>query len=241
MTRQQARRDSELIEHLFEIIREESYRDPLFDAVQAGTLPREGLKIWILQVAAVVRQFTRFVSGIHANCPFRDAQALLAESLWEEHGRGNTESDHLSLALRLARGLGATEEEIESAEIFPETREYIEHCLAVTHDGSFIAGITTIGLGIERSIPVFYGGLANAMQRHYGLTARDVAFLTVHVHEDANHASRSLAVIEKYGSDTDSQQQAVDALREILRVKRRFSETLYQRIAPANPDRYFVS
>lgn len=220
---------SVFIEELFAIVREESTRDPFFDAVRAGRVSREGLKLWTLQALQVVRQFTRFISAIHANCPHREAQRLLAENLWEEHGRGNAERDHFVLIQRLARNLGATDEEIEQTEALPETSEYIQHCFEVTRNGSFIEGMTAIGVGIERFMPVFFGVLAESLMTHYRLSKEVVEYLLVHVGEDEEHAERSLEIIERYAVTDEVKMNAKEALRDMLRVKRRFADALYAR------------
>ncbi len=218
------------IDELLSILRQRSFRDPLFDAMRTGRLSRDGAKTWALQAMIVVSQFTRFISAIHANCPHRDAQALLAENLWEEHGRGAEERDHLSLAKRLARSLGASDEEINRAAPFPETAAYINYCLKVTHDGSFIEGLTAIGVGIEYYIPKFFGALADSFRSHYGLTLRDVEFLLVHVGEDEDHAARALEVIEAYTDSKEIKEKAKQSLVGVIKAKRRFAQSLYQRL-----------
>jgi pyrroloquinoline-quinone synthase len=223
----EATTEKRFVDELFAIMEEATYRDPMFNAIRTGRMNREGIKRWALQAMLVVRQFTRFISAIHANCPYREAQALLAENLWEEHGRGDEERDHFSLAKRLAKSLGATDEEINRAEPLPETTDYINYCLKVTHDGSFVEGMTAIGLGMEYQIPTFFGVLADSLCNSYGLTRDDVEFLSVHVEEDEDHARRSLEMIEKYADTDEIKERAKQALREMLAIKRRFAETLY--------------
>ncbi len=224
---------SPFIEELFAVIREGSSRDPFFDAVRQGQVSRVGLKIWTLQALQVVREFTRFISAIHANCPHREAQQLLAENLWEEHGRGKAERDHYALIKRLARSLGATDEEIEQTEPLPETKNYIAHCFQVTRDKSFIDGMTAIGVGIESFIPVFFGVLAESLITHYGLSKTAVEYLLVHVGEDEDHAQRSLEIIEQYAITDDIKAKAKQALRDMLQIKRRFADALYGRCLAA--------
>src|ERR671932_818169 len=89
-------------DELLAIVRQDGFRDPTLDAIRAGRMSREGVKRWALQVTLVVSRFTQLVSAIHSNCPHRDAQKLLAENHWEEHGRGEPSRDHLALARRLA-------------------------------------------------------------------------------------------------------------------------------------------
>ena len=227
MQQVETKTDSSLTAELIATLRSHPYRDPMFHAMREGKISRDGVKRWVLQAMLVVRDFTRFISAIHANCPYRDAQQLLAENLWEEHGHGDPSRDHLSLAIRMARSLGATDLEIKEAKPLPETYDYIDHCLNVTRNGSFVEGMTAIGIGMEYSIPVFFGALAESLERHYGITRHDLAYLLVHVTEDAEHAARALTLIEKYADTEQIRERSRRALREMLTAKQRFAEALF--------------
>lgn len=225
--------ESRFADELLAILRAESFRDPFFDSVRAGRINREGGKLWVLQAALVVRDFTRFISAIHANCPHRDAQQLMAENLWEEHGRGRAERDHYFLIRKLAKSLGATDAEIDSTTPLPEATAYIDQCFKATRDGSFIDGMAAIGVGIEFTIPAFFGALAEIFCARYGLAREDVTYLLIHVGEDEDHARRALELIEKYADTDDVQQGAKQALRDLLAVKHRFAEALYAHCSTA--------
>lgn len=216
------------VEELFGILRQESFRDPMFDAIRAGRMSRKGVIIWALQAMFVVRDFTRFISAMHANCPDRAAQALLAENLWEEHGKGHVDRDHYSLVKKMARSLGASDDDISNATPLPETTQYINYCLQVTHSGSFVEGMTAVGVGIEYFMPVFFGVLAEKLCQNYGLTKDDVEFLFVHIGEDEDHSRRAIELIERYADTAEVRAKAKEALRKSLRVKRNFSEAVYQ-------------
>ena len=224
---------SAFTQELFAVIGEETFRDPFYDAVRRGRISREGLKLWTLQAMLVVGQFTRFISAIHSNCPHRDAQKLLAENLWEEHGQGDPARDHLALIKRMANRLGATDEEIAGAEPLAETTDYINHCLKVTREGSFVEGMTAIGVGIEHFSPRFFAALADEFCSHYGLAREDVEYLLVHVGEDEDHARRSMEVITAYADTDEKRERAKQALRDMLRVKHRFADAVYAHAAKA--------
>jgi pyrroloquinoline-quinone synthase len=215
-------------QELIDMVRGERFRDPFFDAVRDGTMPRAGLKVWVLQAALVVRQFTRCLSAMHSNCPYRDGQLLLAENLWEEHGNGVPERDHYALIRRLAASLGATGDEIDRTQPLPETAAYIGKCENLSRNGTFVEAIAAIGVAIEYFMPAFFGGLAAALRKNYGLSASDVEYLQVHVVEDAGHARRSLELIERYATSEESRSRVRQAVREMLLVKRRFSEAAYR-------------
>jgi pyrroloquinoline quinone (PQQ) biosynthesis protein C len=212
---------------LFAVIREEPFRDPLLDAIRAGRMTRERVKLWVCQASLVVREFTRFISAIHANCPHREAQLLLAENLWEEHGKGIEARDHYALIKNMAKSLGASDDELDKTKPLPETADYIAHCIKVTRDGSFIEGMTAIGIGIEYFSPRFFAALAELFRSQFGLAREDVEYLLVHVGEDEDHARRSLELIEKYADTVEMQEKAKQALREMLSVKCRFAEALF--------------
>jgi pyrroloquinoline quinone (PQQ) biosynthesis protein C len=225
--------NSRFAEDLFAVHRELAFRDPMFDAVRSGSMSRAGVREWSLQASLVVRQFTRFISAIHANCPHRDAQQLLAENLWEEHGRGVNGRDHYSLMRKLARSLGATDRDLDNAQPLKETDEYIAHCLKVTRELSFVESMTAIAVGIEIFMPSFFSALAESLCSRYGLKRDDVDYLLVHVAEDQTHSRRALELIEAYADTREIQEMATQALREMLLVKHRFAQSVYNHCTTA--------
>jgi len=220
-------------DELFAILREHSFRDPMFDAVRSGSMSRLGIRLWTLQASLVVRVFTCFVSAIHSNCPNRGAQQLLAENLWEEHGQGRPERDHYALIRKLARSLGATDSEFDNVIPLPETAQYIDHCFNVTRNTTFVESMTALGLGIESFMPAFFGALATSLCSHYGLSPDDVEYLSVHVSEDETHSRRALELIERYADTNDMREKAKKTLKDMLLVKRRFAEAVYRHCSEA--------
>ena len=220
-------------DELLDLARREGFRDPFFGALRHGQLSRAVVKRWAVQASLVVREFTRFISAMHANCPHRDAQQLLAENLWEEHGKGDESRDHYQLIRRMAKRLGASDEELDVAAPLPETTVYINYCLSVTRDDSFIAGFAAIGVGIESFSPRFFAALAGQLQAQFDLTRDDVEYLLVHVGEDEDHARRALEMLDKYAASDAEKEGARRALLHMLAVKRRFAEALYAHCAAA--------
>lgn len=216
-------------QELIEILSNHRFRDPLLDDLRSGRMTLAGLKEWCLQAMLVVRHFTRFLSAIHANCPDREGQQLLAENLWEEHGRGDPSRDHLVLIERLAAAAGATSDEIAAAQPLNETTAYIDHCLRVTRKRSFVESMAAIGIGVEYQMPRFFGGLAAALRENYGFSTAQIEYLQVHVSEDVRHSARAAKLIDRFASTEEVKEQARRALREILEVKQKFAEAVYAR------------
>jgi pyrroloquinoline-quinone synthase len=228
MTAHEATQPDSVVDELLAVLAKDPFRDPFFDDVRAHRMSRAGLKFWALQASLVVREFTRFISAIHANCPNRDAQRLLAENLWEEHGEGRSDADHYVLIRRLAISLGATEAELDQAKPLTETADYIDHCLRITREGDFVESLAAISIAIEYFMPVFFKGLADALQTHYGLPPRDVEYLKVHVTEDVKHARRSIEVLRRSLDSQELRDKAKIAVQQTLLVKRKFAEAVYR-------------
>lgn len=226
--------DNGILDELLLIVREQSFRDPMLDAVRRGSMSRAGVCRWMLQASLVVRDFTRFISAIHANCPDENGRQLLAENLWEEHGRGVKGRDHYSLARRLARSLGASDADLDNVQPLPETTNYINHCFNVTRDGSFVESMTALGIGVERPIPGFFGSMAKYLCSNYGLAPSDIQYLLVHVSEDEMHARRAEELISAGANTTELREKAKQALREMLIVKSHFAQALYRHCLDAD-------
>jgi hypothetical protein len=212
------------LDELFAIQRENSFRDPMFNAVRSGSMTPAVCCIDVAGFACCSAVYT-----LHKRDPrelsHRDAQQLLAENLWEEHGRGVPTRDHYALIRKLAHGLGATDRDLDDAQPLKETAEYINHCLKVTRELSFVESMTAIALGIEIFMPAFFGALGRSLCLKYGVSRDHVDYLMVHIAEDETHSLRAIALIEAYADTPDVREKAKDALREML-VKRRFAVRL---------------
>lgn len=218
---------AQFTDELLAILRNQPYRDPLLDGVRSGQVSREGMKRWAIQALFYVRDFTRFLSAIHSNCPHQDARLLLAENIWEEHGCGIEGQDHYTLLKILAKSLGATDQEIDAAEPLPETVQYVEFSRTLTREADFIESMAAIGVGIEIFMPKFFGALADALKTQFGLSDEELAYLRVHVSADADHARRAFEIINRYADSEQIREKARQSLLEALAVKNQFSSAVY--------------
>jgi pyrroloquinoline quinone (PQQ) biosynthesis protein C len=218
-------------DELMAILRSKARRDPFLEAVRSGQISRAGMKLWALQALLFVRDFTDMLIAIHSNCPHPDARQLLAENIGEEQGCGIEGQDHYSLLKRLARSLGATDEEIDKATPLEETADFIEFCRRIARESHFVDSMTAIGVGIEFFMPKFFGGLAEALSERLALPDADLAYLRVHISADEEHARRSLELINRYADTPEIKDSARQTLRELLDVKDRFASAVFSHCA----------
>lgn len=234
MTMQIESSQEEFADELLGIVRNQTYRDPLIEAIRSGEIDRDGMKRWAMQALMFVREFIEMLGDIHSKCPFEDARELLAENIKEEKGFGIEGQDHYSLLKMLTLRLGATEKEISETQPLAETFDYIEYCRRITRERSFVESMTAIGIGIEFFMPKFFGGLAEALKTSFNLTDRDVEYLLVHVTADDDHARRSLALINRYADSPQKREGAIETLTGMLAVKHQFASALYSHCVRAD-------
>jgi len=89
---------AELEEKIFEIIAATCPKDRSVLARAVRRLAAiEGVRHWAKQLFFMTDGFGRFTSAIHSNCPVFDVRHVLAETIYEEHGRMLAKKDHPEL------------------------------------------------------------------------------------------------------------------------------------------------
>jgi pyrroloquinoline-quinone synthase len=163
---------------------------PLWHAIAAGKISREGLKIFARQFYLQVNEFPRAVSALHASCPYADLRGELAESLYEEEtGRiSGCNLPHPRLFGLFASAVGVPWEELVTSEPLPSTAALIHWFENSTRNRPFLEGAAAIQLSAEGQVPGAFGPFARALEKHYGLSREAVSFWDVHEIADRDHA-----------------------------------------------------
>jgi pyrroloquinoline quinone (PQQ) biosynthesis protein C len=203
-------------------------RDPFLDGVREGRVSRAGLRAWVQQYYLVVREFTRLLAAIYANCPEREVRAVLAENLYEEHGRFVPEKDHPALMRKLGRRLGLTDEAMERAPALPETARYLAVLAELTRDGSYLEGLAGVALGVEYLMPRYFARLEPLLRARYDLSTDDTEFLRVHITEDAEHGRRALTTIVERAREAETQARVMTAIRRAHDARREYREAIFR-------------
>ena len=208
-----AQQTRDFVEELIELIR--SRRSfgghPLWRAIEAGRVSRPGLQLFARQFFLQVREFPRALSAMHANCPYPEVRAELAESLYEEEsGRiSGCNLPHPELFLRFGRALGLPREAMVGATPLPETASLIHWFETSTKNRSFLEGAAAMNLAAEGQVPGAFAPFARALEKHYGLSREDVAFFDIHEEADKEHSDVGDNVVVHYADN--------DALRAATR------------------------
>jgi pyrroloquinoline quinone (PQQ) biosynthesis protein C len=190
---------------------------PLVQAIANGTCPRPVAAAYMMEVAELAYGFPRMLCAILAVCPERRARLSLMANLLEEEGVEVFEAHktftapiakhHGTMALRLARALGAPEVPLP----LPYRRSaWVEAALA---RGEWLGPLAFVTVGYEASVPPVFGALAAGLRTHYGCGAGDLAYLIDHVEADAEHAADGIELLAALATTPAGERAALEGAR----------------------------
>ena len=191
-------------------------RHPFYQAWTKGLLDRETLGYYAEQYYAHVEAFPRFVSSVHSRCPELAVRKVLAQNLADEEIHG---TDHPTLWMQFAEGLGRTPEQVRAAERNTETRETVETFYDLT-SRDWREGLCAL-YSYEVQVPEVSESKIDGLEKHYGITdARSLAFFKAHVTYDREHSARVAELLDASGVDMgvaeSATREACDALWKFL-------------------------
>jgi len=214
---------------------------PLFQSVHPfwqdcfrGRLDREDIRLWARDVYPVIRDFARLYVQVAAKCDSEQTLTFLGETIFEETGSGVEQESHPTLFRNFLRALEVTENELPAGGITGAGRDHWEFCWDIARDGTFLEGLTLVGIGIERPLPVFFQMIARAFERHHGLDAAALKYFAVHTVADVKHSQLASRIVSERARSAaeqarvrevlfelwDRQLRQMDAIHELARNRR---------------------
>lgn len=205
-----------IINQLNEIIAERSLLNhPFYQAWSRGELNQAILQRYAVQYYAQVESFPRFISRVHTNCPEIAARKVLVDNLADEEMRG---TDHPSLWVQFAEGLGASREEMQKTALLPETEKMVETFYALA-ERDWRDGLCAL-YAYEQQVPAVSISKTDGLKKFYGIDdERTLEFFTAHQVYDVEHAQQVATLIEQYvdaESAKRATREAADALLGFL-------------------------
>lgn len=171
-------------------------KHPFYQAWTAGTLSADTLREYAKQYFHHVEAFPQAVSAVHTNCPDREGRKLLAENLAEEEGLGEGKSDHATLWLDFARGLGADEAAVRAVAKNPETQALIDTFRELSRQ-SYAAGLGAL-YAYESQLPAVAATKIDGLDTIYGVKDADtIRFFRVHEAADVEHSAVCRTLLDR--------------------------------------------
>lgn len=187
-------------------------KHPFYQAWTAGRLSADTLREYAKQYFHHVEAFPQAVSAVHANCPDREGRKLLAENLAEEEGLGDGKTDHATLWLDFAKGLGADEAAVRAVAKNPETQALVDTFRELSRQ-SYAAGLGAL-YAYESQLPAVATTKIDGLDKFYGVSDADtIRFFRVHEAADVEHSAVCRTLLDRLPEAERA--EAIDAADEL--------------------------
>jgi len=213
--------ESGFVEELRAYIHEQEkaplYGKSFFDGVIAGTMDRDALKKWTIQLHYRTGQHVRAFGGIFLNSGLSPLDQKLrrhiVENLIDEEtvmGRGD--DAHWALSRRLAEALGATIEELTHPRVAKAAIDYVDWALELGRREYGLVTLAAMSIGGESRREDSMKRLAEALSEKYGLSRTALEFFYAHMGEAEAHGEPVYEMVCEYATTLERQEKIRTAL-----------------------------
>ena len=201
----------------------------LFQMIWDGTLTRDQLRQVIRQQGCFFLDTLRHaawkiisVGGERPTYEDLERQRALIPLVVEEGGEdtvGGKTTAHAFLFVRLGEALGISRQEMFATDYLPTT--IIEkNELFLLQRSSTLEALCGGNIATESINPVHMRRMAEAMEKHYGVSRAALDFYYVHMEVEGDHADRAVRILERIAVTDDEQARGRLGLRRAITARR---------------------
>ncbi len=185
----------QIIKQLNQIISEfHLLKHPFYQAWSNGELNKDILQKYAAQYYHQVKSFPRFISRVHTHCPEIDARKCLLENLVDEEIHG---TDHPTLWMQFAEGLGSAQEAVLSEKPELETQTMVDTFYDLAQR-DWRDGLCAL-YAYEYQVPEVSASKIEGLKKFYQVEDdKTLAFFTAHQIYDVEHSQQVARLIERY-------------------------------------------
>jgi len=189
-----------------------------YQAVFSGELSREQLKRWALNLFYITGQHIRAFGGIFLNTGLgpldQKIRRHIVENLVDEEtvmGRGD--DAHWVLSMRLAKALGASNEEVMHPVVAKEAVEYVNWVIELGRREYGLVTLAAMSIGGETRSDSSMKGFVRALKERYSLSREDLEFFYAHMGEAEAHGEPVYEMVWEYATTEERQQKIRDNIK----------------------------
>ena len=209
-----------------EIAAHPAVHHPFLKRFATETLTVDQVKTFGLQHYQFVKIFVTYMTNLLPRIPDRDASTLLRSVFDDEFGQHTIFNSHPALYRNFLRALGLDDADWGRVPLLPGTADFIEFHLELTRSGHFLTALGAIGPGHEFSIPTMFDYLANGLRRSGLISDDHIAYFTIHIIEDKEHAKVFNQLLERYTESDESRRLIRDGVMRSLKARHHFWDGL---------------
>ena len=189
-----------------------------YKAVLSRELSREQLKRWALNLFYVTGQHIRAFGGIFLNTGLgaldqKIRRHIIENLMDEETGMGRGDDAHWMLSMRLAKALGATDEEVMHPVVAKEAVDYVEWVIELGRREYSLVTLAAMSIGGETRSDSSMGGFVRALKERYSLSRGDLEFFYAHMGEAEAHGEPVYEMVREYAITEERQRKIRDNIK----------------------------
>ncbi len=189
-----------------------------YTSVIDGTLSREQLKKWALNLFYVTGQHIRAFGGISMNTGLspmdqRIRRHIVENLIDEETVMGRGDDAHWMLSMRLAKALGATDEEVLHPVVSKEAVEYVNWVIELGRKEYGLVTLAAMSIGGETRSDSSMKGFVKALRDKYHLSREALEFFYAHMGEAEAHGEPVFEMVHEYATTPERQQKIRDSIK----------------------------
>ena len=189
-----------------------------YQGVIDGQLSREQLKRWALNLFYVTGQHIRAFGGIFMNTGLgpmdqRIRRHIVENLIDEETIMGRGDDAHWMLSMRLARALGAGDEELMRPTVAKEAVEYVDWVIELGRRDYGLVTLAAMSISGETRSDSAMKGLLTALRDKYGLSKHELGFFYAHVGEAEAHGEPVFEMVGEYADSAQKQRKIRDSVQ----------------------------
>ena len=212
---------------------------PLYRMIQEGRLTRDQVRQVLRQQGAFFLDTLRHaawkivsVGGPTPTWEDLERQRALIPLVVEEGGHdtiGGTQTAHAFLFVRLCEALGITRDEVFHTDYLPTTIIEKNELFQLQREGTLEA-LCGGNIATESINGIVSARMAEAMEKHYGVSGEALEFYHEHREVEEDHGARAVRMLERLAATDEAQKRGLLALRRAITARRICTDGLYEAI-----------
>jgi pyrroloquinoline-quinone synthase len=203
-----------------------SKNHPFFDLWAQGKLTKEQTALYCIQHHHYVVEYINWMAYEASQIAQNDVKAYLLENLWDEE---NPQERHLDLLVSYVEACGLKRQSIQASPVLPGTEGLQNWGWRLVYQRPWPVALAAMFIGLESQFLDICRKVVPALHEHYGFSpgGREIHFFEEHLTADEIHAGRGFAIVEKYCTTPELQQQALKAIEEATIRRWRYMNGIY--------------
>ncbi len=182
-------------------------KHPFLKAIGNGSATMEEIRAWAIQDYQFRAAVPRIAMLRYLAC----TDSEIAHKLWgvvEEETRGldTGTAGHNELAIRFARSIGLSQNQLENAELRPATAAHLYYAELIIHTLPWFV-VMSVQIGAEGTFGPAAAAIGKGLIENYHMKPDDVRFFTVHSEADEDHSSLAEEIATRYLHSPHLQEQ----------------------------------